>query len=101
MRASVRRASRRPNRFLTNRRLWKDAIYGIAFLTYACSFLFFVLAVAQVRQSGATMLAVIDLIVALYFLVHVIFLFLLSDIVERRRQSLPIASPIAARMLSS
>jgi cyanate permease len=91
VRASLRLAPRRrQNRLLTNRRLWKTTIYGIAFLTYVCSFLFFVLAVGQVRQSGATMLALIDLVVALYFLVQVIFLFLLSDLVERRRQSRPI-----------
>ena len=93
MKTSLALTARRPNRILTNRRLWKEAIYGIAFTTYLCSFLFFALAVAQVRQSGATMLAVIDLIVAIYFLLQVIFLFLLSDVVERRRQSVPIDFP--------
>jgi hypothetical protein len=94
VRANLRLAPRRQrSRLLTNRRLWKTGIYGGAFLTYVCSFLFFVLAVAQVRQSGATLLALIDLVVALYFLVQVIFLFLLSDLVERRRQSLPIGFP--------
>jgi hypothetical protein len=37
-----------------------------------------------------TITAVIDLIVALYFLVQVIFLFVLTGVVERRRQSQPI-----------
>lgn len=78
------------NRLLANRQLWKNAIYSIALITYLCSFLFFGLALAEVSQSGGTMTALIDLIVALYFLVQVIFLFVLSGVVERRRQSQPI-----------
>jgi len=81
------------NRLLANRQLWKNAIYSIAMITYLCSFLFFGLAIAEVRDSGATMTALIDLIVALYFLVQVIFLFVLSGVVERRRQSQPIDFP--------
>jgi hypothetical protein len=81
------------NRLLANRQLWKNAIYSIAFVTYLCSFLFFGLAVGNVRQTGGSLMAVIDLIVALYFLVQVIFLFMLTDIVERRRQSQPIDFP--------
>jgi hypothetical protein len=81
------------NRLLANRQLWKNAIYSIALVTYLCSFLFFGLAVGNVRQTGGSLLAVIDLIVALYFLVQVIFLFMLTDIVERRRQSQPIDFP--------
>jgi hypothetical protein len=80
-------------RALANRAYWKTAIYAIAFITYLCSFLFFGLAVGNVRETGGTILAVIDLIVALYFLVQVVFLFMLSAIVERRRQSQPIAFP--------
>jgi hypothetical protein len=86
-------APRGLNRLLANRQLWKNAIYSIAFITYLCSFLFFGLAVGNVRQTGGSLLAVIDLVVALYFLVQVIFLFMLTDIVERRRQSQPIDFP--------
>jgi len=81
------------NRLLANRQLWKNAIYSIALITYLCSFLFFGLAIADVRESGGTITALIDLIVALYFLVQVIFLFVLSGVVERRRQSQPIDFP--------
>jgi hypothetical protein len=81
------------NRLLANRQVWKQAIYSIAFITYLCSFLFFGLAIADVRDLGATMDALIDLVVALYFLVQVIFLFVLSGVVERRRQSQPIDFP--------
>jgi hypothetical protein len=81
------------NRLLANRQLWKNAIYSIALVTYLCSFLFFGLAIADVRESGGTITAVIDLIVALYFLVQVIFLFVLSGVVERRRQAQPIDFP--------
>ena len=83
-------APRGLNRLLANRQLWKNAIYAIALVTYLCSFLFFGLAVADVRASGGSVTAVIDLIVALYFLVQVIFLFVLTGVVERRRQSQPI-----------
>jgi len=81
------------NRLLANRQLWKNAIYSIALITYLCSFLFFGLAIADVRESGGTITALIDLIVALYFLVQVIFLFVLSGVVERRRQKQPIDFP--------
>jgi len=81
------------NRLLANRQLWKNTIYSLAFLTYLCSFLFFGLALADVRETGGSMNAVIDLIVALYFLVQVIFLFVLSGAVERRRQSQQIDFP--------
>ena len=59
------------NGVLANRQVWKNAIYSIALITYLCSFLFFGLAIADVRESGGTMTALIDLIVALYFLVQV------------------------------
>ena len=78
------------NRLLGNRQLWKNTIYSIAFLTYLCSFLFFGLAVADVRENGAGMPALLDLIVAIYFLTQVIFLFVLSGAVERRHQHQPI-----------
>jgi hypothetical protein len=81
------------NRLLANRQLWKNAIYSIALITYLCSFLFLGLAVGNMRETGGSLTAVIDLIVALYFLVQVIFLFVLSGVVERRRQSQPIAFP--------
>jgi hypothetical protein len=81
------------NRLLANRQLWKNAIYTIAFLTYLCSFLFFGLAIAAFREQGAGLGALIDLTVAMYFLVQVIFLFVLSGVVERRRQSQPIGFP--------
>jgi hypothetical protein len=81
------------NRVLANRQVWKQAIYSIALLSYLCSFLFFGLAVADVKQTGGTLTAVIDLLVALYFLIQVIFLFVLSGVVERRRQSQPIDFP--------
>ena len=81
------------NRLLANRQLWKNTIYSLAFITYLCSFLFFGLALADVRDTGGSMAAVIDLIVALYFLVQVIFLFVLSGVVERRRQNQQITFP--------
>ena len=81
------------NRLLADRQLWKNTIYALAFITYLCSFLFFGLALADVRQTGGSMAAVIDLIVALYFLVQVIFLFVLSGAVERRHQSQQISFP--------
>jgi hypothetical protein len=81
------------DRLLANRQLWKNAIYSIAFLTYLCSFLFFGLAIADARATGGSVTTVIDLLVALYFLVQVIFLFVLSGVVERRRQSQRIDFP--------
>lgn len=81
------------NRLLANRQLWKNTIYSLAFITYLCSFLFFGLALADVRETGGSMAAVIDLIVALYFLVQVIFLFVLSGAVERRHQNQQINFP--------
>jgi|SRR5919201_4485837 hypothetical protein len=81
------------SRLLANRQLWKNAIYTIAFLTYLCSFLFFGLAIADIREEGPSLSALIDLTVAMYFLVQVIFLFVLSGVVERRRQSQPIGFP--------
>jgi hypothetical protein len=81
------------NGVLANRQVWKNAIYSIALITYLCSFLFFGLAIADVRESGGTMTALIDVIVALYFLVQVIFLFVLTGVVERRRQNQPIDFP--------
>ena len=86
-------APRRLDRLLANRQLWKNAIYSIALITYLCSFLFFGLAVGNMRETGGSVTTVIDLIVALYFLVQVIFLFVLSGVVERRRQSQSIDFP--------
>src|SRR5207237_8866155 len=80
-------------RLLANRQLWKNTIYSLAFITYLCSFLFFGLALLDVSETGGSMAAVIDLIVALYFLVQVIFLFVLSGAVERRRQNQQIPFP--------
>jgi hypothetical protein len=73
------------DRVLANRQLWKNAIYAIAFLTYLCSFLFFGLALRDVRNTGGSIVTIIDLIAAIYFLTQVIFLFVLSGVVERRR----------------
>ena len=87
------RGQRGLSRLLANRQLWKNAIYSIALLTYLCSFLFFGLAVGNMRETGGSLTTVIDLIVALYFLLQVIFLFALSGVVERRRQSQPIDFP--------
>ena len=78
---------------LSNRRIWKEAIYALAFLTYVCSFLFFALAVDDIVHGEDTIKGVFDILVALYFLVQVIFLFILSWFVERRRQHLPIQFP--------
>jgi|SRR2546423_1625660 len=86
-------APRGLDRLLANRQLWKDAIYSIAFLAYLCSFLFFGLAIADARATGGSPTTVIDMLVALYFLVQVIFLFVLTGVVERRRQSTPIDFP--------
>jgi len=90
---SYEAAPRGLNRLLANRQIWKNAIYAIALITYLCSFLFFGLAVGNMRETGGSLTTVIDLIVALYFLVQVIFLFVLSGVVERRRQSQPIDFP--------
>jgi hypothetical protein len=90
---SYEAAPRGLNRLLANRQIWKNAIYAIALITYLCSFLFFGLAVGNMRETGGSLTTVIDLIVALYFLVQVIFLFVLSGVVERRRQSQPITFP--------
>ena len=87
------RGQRGLNRLLANRQLWKNAIYSIALLTYLCSFLFFGLAVGNMRETGGSLTTVIDLIVALYFLIQVMFLFALSSLVERRRRRLPIDFP--------
>lgn len=73
------------SRLFGNRGVWKELIYATAFLTYLSSFLFFGLAVAETIQGGPSLAAVIDLLVALYFLLQVIFLFVLSWFVERRR----------------
>jgi len=81
------------NRVLADRGLWKDAIYGLAFITYFASFLFFILAVGEITHRGPFQNALLDLLLALYFLIQVIFLFALSWFVERRRQSLPIRFP--------
>jgi hypothetical protein len=92
-RLSYPAAPRGANRLLANRQIWKNAIYALALITYLCSFLFFGLAVGNVRETGGSLMAVIDLIVALYFLLQVIFLFALSSVVERRRRRLPIDFP--------
>src|SRR5207244_4340984 len=42
------------NRLLANRQLWKNAIYSIALITYLCSFLFFGLAVGNMRETGGS-----------------------------------------------
>jgi len=81
------------NLLLVNRTIWKQAIYTTAFLTYLSSFLFFGLAVAELGHAGSAATAVIDLLVAMYFLLQVIFLFVLSWFVERRRQAMPIDFP--------
>jgi TM2 domain-containing membrane protein YozV len=78
-----------PNRLLANRRIWKDAIYALALLTYVCSFLFFGLGVAQFRGRSIST-AVLYILVAIYFLIQVIFLFILSWVVERRRNTIKI-----------
>ena len=92
-RSNDKAAPRGLNRLLANRQLWKNAIYSLALITYLCSFLFFGLAVGNMRETGGSVTTVIDLIVALYFLVQVIFLFVLSGVVERRRQNQQITFP--------
>src|SRR5260370_11995256 len=82
------------NRLLANRQLWKNAIYSIAFITYLCSFLFFGLAVGNMRETGGTLTTVIDLIVALYFLLQVIFLFPPRSVLDRRLRRLPLDFPL-------
>jgi len=74
-------APRGLNRVLANRQLWKNAIYSLALITYLCS------------ETGGSVTTVIDLIVALYFLLQVIFLFVLSGVVERRHRNEPIDFP--------
>ena len=86
-------APRGLNRVLANRQLWKNAIYSLALITYLCSFLFFGLAVGNMRETGGSVTTVIDLIVATYFLLQVIFLFVLSGVVERRHRNEPIHFP--------
>lgn len=81
------------DRMLANRQLWKNTIYSLAFLTYLCSFLFFGLALGDVRSTGGSIVTIVDLIVAVYFLTQVIFLFVLSGAVERRRMNQKIDFP--------
>lgn len=92
-RLSYKTGPRGLNRLLANRQLWKNAIYSLALITYLCSFLFFGLAVGNMRETGGTVTTVIDLIVATYFLLQVIFLFVLSGVVERRHRNEPIHFP--------
>ena len=92
------RARRRPRPtllrlLLANRRLWKIAIYSISLITYLCSVLFFGLGLIDAGTTGGSMTTVVDLVVALYFLVQVIFLFVLSGVVERRHQPMKIDFP--------
>ena len=47
----------------------------------------------DVRKTGGSIVSVIDLIAAIYFLTQVIFLFVLSGVVERRRLSQKIDFP--------
>ncbi len=49
-RSSFDGAPRGLDRVLANRQLWKNAIYSIALITYLCSFLFFGLAVGNMRE---------------------------------------------------
>ena len=89
---------RRPSRpaetgLFNNRQIWKQAIYSIAFLSYLCSFLFFGIGTAAVLHGEAIQSASLDMLVAIYFLLQVIFLFVLAWFVERRRQYLPIDFP--------
>ena len=81
------------NRLLADRRLWKIAIYSISLITYLCSVLFFALGLIDAVRTGGSMTTVVDLAVALYFLVQVIFLFVLSGAVERRHQPMRIDFP--------
>ena len=81
------------NRLLADRRLWKITIYSISLVTYLCSVLFFGLGLIDVVRTGGSMTTVVDLAVALYFLVQVIFLFVLSGVVERRHQPVKIDFP--------
>ena len=80
-------------KLLADRRLWKIAIYSISLITYLCSVLFFALGLIDVQRTGGSMTTVVDLVVALYFLVQVIFLFVLSGVVERRHQPMKIDFP--------
>jgi hypothetical protein len=91
----IRYRPRRPaeGRLFNNRRVWKQAIYSLAFLSYLCSFLFFGIGAAAVLHGEAIQNASLDMLVAIYFLVQVIFLFVLSWTVERRRHSMPIHFP--------
>src|SRR5256712_11618906 len=78
------------NRLLANRQLWKNAIYSVAFITYLCSFLFFGLAIADIRETGGVLAAVVDLMVAMDFVVQGVFLFVLTGVGGRRREDPPI-----------
>lgn len=81
------------NRLLADRHLWKIAIYSISLITYLCSVLFFGLGIIDAQRTRGSMTTVVDLVVALYFLVQVIFLFVLSGVVERRHQPMKIDFP--------
>lgn len=78
------------DRLLANRRAWKVTIYSISLVTYLCSVLFFALGIIDAQRNGGSMTTIIDLVVAMYFLVQVIFLFVLSGVVERRHQAMKI-----------
>jgi cyanate permease len=91
----IRYRQRRPaeHRFFNNRQVWKQAIYSLAFLSYLCSFLFFGIGAAAVLHQESMDRAALDMLVAIYFLLQVIFLFVLSWFVERRRHTVPIHFP--------
>ncbi len=91
MNASIR-VAKQTRRILVDRGLWKQVNYAFATVTYLCSCLFFVLALTELSR-GANGAAILDTLIALYFLHQGIFLFILVWLVERRRQSQSVNFP--------
>ena len=66
--------------------MWRNAVQVTAFLSYLTAFLFFVLAIYAFRNhSAAAATATMDLLVAIYFTLQVIFVFSLYRTGQRHR----------------
>ena len=66
--------------------MWRNAVQLTAFFSNLAAFLFFVLAVNEFRSgSAAAATASMDMLVAIYFTLQVIFLFTLYPIGKQHR----------------
>ncbi len=92
MNASLRLAQD-TRRILVDRGLWKQVNYAFATVTYLCSCVFFLLGLGEFSHRGADGTAILDALIAVYFLHQGIFLFILAWVVERRRESRAVDFP--------